>query len=232
MFQCYNHAGNETDTIIDGTDVIGFNAKFFAEKIDESQIIHSIEVAHKRHPEQTKMLIYTNIRFGNPPTGKAKTHIQESVDSFAASNGITIEWVTDKMILDHVIKINWVYEYFFEIESALEKVVKSEESNTKSILAPIKTSMSMGESLIKIDYSVEQEQVKSAILKKKHIVVFGEGGCGKTALLKSIWESVRDRISICIRKAQDIKNSRIDNLFEGGLDVFLEAFRDVEKKSW
>ena len=230
LFQCYNHAGNETDTIIDGTDVIGFNAKFFAEKIDESQIIHSIEVAHKRHPEQTKMLIYTNMRFGNPPTGKAKTHIQESVDSFAASNGITIEWVTDKMILDHVIKINWVYEYFFEIESALEKVVKSEESNTKSILAPIKTSMSMGESLIKIDYSVEQEQVKSAILEKKHIVVFGEGGCGKTALLKSIWESVRDRISICIRKAQDIKNSRIDNLFEGGLDVFLEAFRDVEKK--
>ena len=29
IFQCYNHAGNETNTVNDGEDVVGFNAKFF-----------------------------------------------------------------------------------------------------------------------------------------------------------------------------------------------------------
>ena len=26
IYQCYNHAGNETNTVNDGTDVVGFNA--------------------------------------------------------------------------------------------------------------------------------------------------------------------------------------------------------------
>ena len=76
VFQYYNHAGNETNTVNEGEDVVGFNAKFFNNGIDVSQIIHSIEIAHNRYPNQTKMLIYTNTVFGNPPLGKEKTKQQ------------------------------------------------------------------------------------------------------------------------------------------------------------
>lgn len=226
IFQCYNHAGNETNTVNDGEDVIGFNAKFFNNGIDVSQITHSIEIAHNRHPDQTKMLIYTNAVFGNPPFGKEKTKLQEDVEDFATTKGITIEWVNDKMILDHVVKIDWVYEFFFELDSPIECLIKAEESIINTILVPIHTSIIANETEIKIDYSSEREQIIAAVQQGKHVVIYGEGGCGKTALLKSIWESAGQSMPICIRKAQDVKATRIDNLFDGGIDTFVNAYKD------
>ena len=109
IYQCYNHAGNETNTINDGVDVVGFNAKFFNGNIDVTQITHSIEIAHNRYPDQTKILIYTNAHFGESSVKKEKTKRQEDVENFANDKGITVEWVNDKMILDHVIKVDWIY---------------------------------------------------------------------------------------------------------------------------
>ena len=176
------------------------------------------------------MLIYTNTVFGNPPLGKEKTKQQEDVENFAGDKGITIEWVNDKMILDHVVKIDWVYEVFFEIESPTERLIKAEESNTNTILAPIHTSIIANEAEIKINYSSEREKIIAAVQQGKHVVVYGDGGCGKTALLKSIWESEGQSMPICIRKAQDIKSSRIDSLFDGGIDTFANAYKDEAVK--
>ena len=80
IFQCINHAGNETDTINDGTNIIGFQAKFFKHEIDDNNIIESIQIAHRHNPLQTKVIIYTNLTFGNPPAGKAKTIKQEKIE--------------------------------------------------------------------------------------------------------------------------------------------------------
>lgn len=230
IFQFVNHAGNETDTINDGADIVGFNAKFFESKIDESQIIHSIEKAHEWHPNQTKMLIYTNIGFGNPTKGESQTKAQKNIEDTASKIGMVVEWVNDKMILDHAAKIDWVNECFFEIESPIERLVKAEESNTKSIFAPIRTSSESGTTKICVDYSQEKKLVMSAVQRSEHVVIYGEGGCGKTALLKNIWETNDISVPICVRKAQDIKNLRIDTLFTGGFDVFIDSYKDEKIK--
>ena len=162
IFQYRNHAGNETQTVTQGLDVIGFNAKFFEKDIDVSQIIGSIETAHQRHPEQNRMIIYTNIPFGNPPKNKEKTSAQQKVEEYASSVGITVEWIMDKMILDHVIKLDWVYDCFFALESPLEQILESEESNAKAILAPIRTALSFNGDDIKIDYTQEEIRVLDA----------------------------------------------------------------------
>ena len=228
IFQCYNHAGNETDTVVEGNDVIGFNAKFFDNQIDKKQIMDSIQTAHCWNPSQTKMLIYTNMTFGNSPNGK--TQKQKNIDDYAASLGITTEWITDKMILDQVIKINWVYEFFFKIESPLEKLIKREEYNTESIFAPIKTSISTENFIIEIDRSKEKEQIVNAILNMEHIVVHGEGGCGKTSILKSIHETIGKTTPICIRKAQDFDRLSIAHLLDDNIDVFLNAYKEIKNK--
>ena len=67
IFQCINHAGNETSTISVGDDILGFQAKFFNNKIDEQVIIDSIKTAKSNNPNQTRQIIYTNLTFGNPP---------------------------------------------------------------------------------------------------------------------------------------------------------------------
>ena len=230
IYQCYNHAGNETNTVNDGTDVVGFNAKFFNGDIDVAQITHSIEIAHNRHPDQTKMLIYTNAIFGNPPIGKEKTKQQEDVEGFASDKDITVEWVNDKMILDHVIKVDWIYEYFFAIESPIERQIKVEGLYTKSILTPIRTAIIANGTEIRIDYSSEKKRLTAAVQNGNHTVVYGEGGCGKTALVKSIWEAIGSSTPICIRKAQDIKTARINDLFNGEIDSFINAYKNEDVK--
>ena len=57
IFQCINHAGNETSTISVGDDIIGFQAKFFNNKIDEQVIIDSIKTAKMKNPNQTRPII-------------------------------------------------------------------------------------------------------------------------------------------------------------------------------
>ncbi|MCI1742400.1 MAG: hypothetical protein LKI18_08700 [Prevotella sp.] len=62
-----NHVGNETATIKDGEDVIGFQAKYFIDgKINTNNILHSLTEAIDGNPQQTKYIIYTNSAFGNP----------------------------------------------------------------------------------------------------------------------------------------------------------------------
>ena len=56
----------------------------------------------------------------------------------------------DKMILDHVIKLDWVYDCFFALESPLEQILESEESNAKAILAPIRTALSLMEMISRL----------------------------------------------------------------------------------
>lgn len=230
ILQCHNHAGNETQTITYESDVIGFNAKFFEKGIDADQIIASIETAHKRYPEQSRMLVYTNVPFGNPPKGREKTRAQQKVEEYASSVGIDVEWIMDKMILDHAIKLDWVYDYFFALDSPLEQVLEFEESNTKSILAPIRTALSLNGAAIKINFTYEETRVLDAIKGRKHIVIYGEGGCGKTALLKSIYEEWGKSIPFCIRKGQDIKNASLDGLFNRGIDTFLKAYNNASTK--
>ena len=93
---------------------------------------------------------------------------------------ITVEWVNDKMILDHVIKVDWIYEYFFAIESPIERQIKIEGLYTKSILTPIRTAIIADDTEIRIDYSSEKKRLTAAVQNGNHTVVYGEGGCGKT----------------------------------------------------
>ena len=64
----YNNAGNETVPITVGKEIIGFQSKFFSgDTIDNSQagqIKHSIKAAHSHYPEQTRIIVYTNLTLG------------------------------------------------------------------------------------------------------------------------------------------------------------------------
>lgn len=230
IYQCYNHAGNETDIVHDGNDVIGFNAKFFKDGIEIAQIIHSLETAHNRYPEQTKMLIYTNLPWGNPKKGELKTAQQKQVDDKAAACGMMLEWISDKMILDQAMQVDWIYDYFFAVDSVCEQIIHREETNTNSIFAPIKTSIDNGNVTIKIPFDAECSQINKVINNRQHAVIYGEGGVGKTALLKDIWKELANQCPFCVRKAQDLKRASLEDIFKEGIDNFVKAFEDCDKK--
>ena len=72
IYQCINHAGNEADVVKDDGEEIGFQAKFFKKQIDKTQILASLKTAKVNNPNQTKVIVYTNLSFGNSTKGNTK----------------------------------------------------------------------------------------------------------------------------------------------------------------
>ena len=96
-----NHAGNETETIVVDGEEIGFQAKYFDNEINASLIEHSIKTAHNNHPSQSKMIVYTNLEFGNPrKRGETKTEKQKNIELVAKDCNIQLEWMYGDNILD------------------------------------------------------------------------------------------------------------------------------------
>ena len=125
----YNNAGNETVPVSNGKDVVGFQAKFFSgETIDDSnttQIKHSIEYAHKHYPNQTKIIVYTNLVFGNPPAGEKMTARQKDIENTAKANSLNVEWMFGNNILDIVANNELAYDLFFNLTSNIGHLQKS-----------------------------------------------------------------------------------------------------------
>ena len=95
-----NHAGNETETIVVDGEEIGFQAKYFDNEINASLIEHSIKTAHNNHPSQSKMIVYTNLEFGNPrKRGETKTEKQKNIEQVAKDCNIQLEWIASLHVL-------------------------------------------------------------------------------------------------------------------------------------
>lgn len=118
-----NHAGNETETIVVDGEEIGFQAKYFDNEINASLIEHSIKTAHNNHPSQSKMIVYTNLEFGNPrKRGETKTEKQKNIEQVAKDCNIQLEWMYGDNILDAVLKNELAYDVFFNSESNLQHI--------------------------------------------------------------------------------------------------------------
>ena len=163
IFQCINHAGNETSTISVGDDILGFQAKFFNNKIDEQVIIDSIKTAKRKNPNQTRQIIYTNLTFGNPPKGQQLTAKQKKIEDAAKDNNISLEWSTDTMILDQVAPTDWIYDVFFGTEPNLMSFLNEENDNTARILQPIKSQIIHNNQEIKVNRNLHIKTIKEAI---------------------------------------------------------------------
>ena len=231
IFQCVNHAGNETNTVTDGVDIVGFQAKFFKNEIDDNNIIESIQIAHKHNPLQTKVIIYTNLTFGNPPIGKAKTTKQERIEQVASGIGISIEWNTDNMILDQVSRHQWVYDIFFGTEPNLQTLISEEQTNSKEILAPINSCICIKEQLIKINRTHIIDDIVKNAGAHKHFVLHGEGGTGKTGIIKDLFDKIHPSIPLCIRKAQSLNVVSLTEVFSFSYQYRPEQFIAAYSKS-
>lgn len=234
IFQRINHAGNETDTITKNGDVIGFQAKYFEHAIDEAQIKRSIDAAHAANPQQTKLYLYTNLTFGNPPKVKSITEKERKLDEYAQSRSMKIEWVVGSMILDQAARIAWIREMFFEVGPNMETLVRNEQSHGESLLASICDRITYCGQVIKFDRNTLIETIFDTINKHEHLVIHGEGGAGKTAAIKEFYNRYSKQFPICIRKAQELNVAGISDIFKHAsnydLTQFLEAYSSDDKK--
>lgn len=202
-----NHAGNETDVISHGGDIIGFNAKFFEHNIDDKQIIHSIKKAHEYNPAQTKIIIYTNKEFGNPRGKKSKTKVQLKIEQAASDCNLKIEWMFGQNILDEVIQCELLYNIFFNTNDNTRYLFSDIIKHNNRILNIINT-----EACGKHINRIETQTIISHIQNNKNIILSGCAGIGKSAIFKTAYNLLIDTHSVVILSgsAFDVKN--IDEL--------------------
>lgn len=242
LFQRVNHKGNETDVIEKDGKVIGFQAKYFEHGIDADNIIHSMKEAKEGNPSQSHYYIYCNKAFGNPvrrkgskKTGKIpnKTVNEEKIENEAKKLGVTLVWKLDKAILDEAISEKWIYDVFFNVHGKLDNLIKEERRHTEIAFNSINyASLFKGQEI-----HIERNDIISQIEQQLYssiMVIHGEGGCGKTAILHEFFDKCGDEVPVCYRKATSLNVRSLSEVFRQGdiysFSDFKEAYKDCEKK--
>lgn len=188
-----NHAGNETETIVVDGEEIGFQAKYFDNEINASLIEHSIKTAHNNHPSQSKMIVYTNLEFGNPrKRGETKTEKQKNIEKVAKDCNIQLEWMYGDNILDAVLKNELAYDVFFNSESNLQHIREDLSAYNNSQLDYIKNQINIEGIAYKFDRSVATNRLMALIPGNNNVMLAGESGSGKSAVLKDYYEQYKD----------------------------------------
>ena len=187
-----NHAGNETETIVVDGEEIGFQAKYFDNEINASLIEHSIKTAHNNHPSQSKMIVYTNLEFGNPrKRGETKTEKQKNIEQVAKDCNIQLEWMYGDNILDAVLKNELAYDVFFNSESNLQHIREDLSAYNNSQLDYIKNQINIEGIVYKFDRSVATNRLIALIPGNNNVMLAGESGSGKSAVLKDYYDLIQ-----------------------------------------
>ncbi|MCM1349469.1 MAG: hypothetical protein NC338_08665 [Firmicutes bacterium] len=234
IFQYINQAGIECDPITRGEKVIGFQSKYFKNKINTKEINDSLDKIPSKYPSVNTVYLYCNLTFGqSTKAGKIKPAAQLEVENHAAKLGLEIEWITDKMILDQAARYEWIYDLFFNNGQSLEELVRTEIEHTKSYFKTINNSIKFADKTIKVSHTDFVENIANTIGPHSHFIIHGNGGTGKTAIVKDLVEYM-GTIPVCVRKAQAMDSSKTsDSLnLENGFTMhhFLKAYETCSQK--
>ena len=133
----YNQPGIETELISVGEDKIGWQAKYFTDKINHNDIKDSIEKTIRIYPEITKLILYTNKDWGASKNGKYPGARQKLID-FCSQNNLVLEErcasYFDKIVSDE--NYQQITSFFFsnehETRQAIQKQISRQGTQTIS----------------------------------------------------------------------------------------------------
>lgn len=233
-----NHAGIETDPIKVGKEVVGWQAKFFKNELNKhkAEFISSIDTAKTRHPKLTQIVFYTNQDFGQH---KKKTNPQYKLDieGHANKKGVSIIW-KNKWFFESpfVVKDNSVIaKHFFCLEKSVFDLIDGLKKQSLSILNPIHSEISFSGKEIKIDrIKITNELIKS-LNDSVPVILSGEGGVGKTAVVKDLYEDIGGNLPFFVFKAIQFNNiSHINDLLSSfgsfAIEDLATVYDGVDKK--
>lgn len=236
IFGYKNQTGIEKEPIQVNGEWIGFQAKFFETKINQQQIKESVKKAKNRNPELDKIYLYTNQKFSEGKNQK-EPQSKKEIEEFAESNGVKIVWrvksnIEAQLFLDD--KNKNLAQYFFSSEKSIIDFITELNSHSSSLLERIGTQINFNETEIKIDRSNTLASLKTSLENSLLLILSGEGGVGKTALIKDFYYSVKDEVPFFIFKATEFNLAHINNLFNKygkfTLTDFVQEYAEVNEK--
>lgn len=215
----FNQPGIEAEPIKVGDDTIGFQAKYLGSALaaHKNELIRAIDTANKNHPELTKIYFYLNVDFGksNKP-GEGDPTYKKEIDDHAQKYGIAIIWRTAGFFETPLVteaNAN-IAAHFFNLGQSIFDFVEDVARHTSAMLDPIHTEIIANGVTIKIDRHEITERLKTSLQEASVVIVSGEAGVGKTAVIKDFYNEVKAKSPFYLFKATEFNVPHINRLFE------------------
>lgn len=229
IFSYFNQSAIETEPIEHQQQIIGWQAKFYDTTLSqrERELTETVKKVHENYPKLTKLVIYTNSKWAQTKGQKPKGQIR--IEQLAASFSIEIEWNTKSFFESEFVclKNADISSFFFENDSILERIHKNIDLHNKRILDNIKNEISYGNEKYRID---RQEQINLIENSNESIIVIsGDAGCGKSAIVKEFLSS--KKTPFVIIKAQELEKPsyHLEELFQK-LEQYIRLFSTEQRK--
>lgn len=231
IFRYKNQAGIETDPVVEGTRVIGFQAKFYDSTLSDhkSDLLECLNTTNRRYSNVNELHIYSNQDWGQGKDDN-KPRAQIEFEEAATKHGITIVYKLASFFESETVALHnkEIASHFFSIDQSAIDIVHEISLKNTNILQEIQHSIPFGDSEIKLDRSNLVDSIHGT--QSQFLIIAGDAGTGKTAIIKEFSEK-RAKIPLLIFKAQEFCIAHPNDLL-GGFSYrrLIELFKDHAKK--
>lgn len=232
IFRYKNQSAIETNPVSSNGVNVGWQAKFYEAALSthKNDLLETITKAKRDYPDLNKVIFYTNSEWGQNKGKEPQGKIE--VETKAKANNLEIEWrccsfFESPFVVDDCSRIT---SYFFTRSDNLFRLLESFESHTRAILDDIETVISFGDE----DVSINRSNIISEIEKSdtSALIISGEGGTGKTSLIKELYGNKGLGDVFYVHKATEFSVSNLNEFLSGVfLRDFIEAHEGVDNKT-
>lgn len=190
IFRYKNQAGIETEPIEYEGTLIGFQTKYVKDiNSSVADICDSINQAKKHNPQLKQYYLYINQEFSEGKKGK-KPNAQIKIESCAKEKDLVLIWMLPSNLeyLLHQKQNEYIFDIFFTEHNGLDKLIEEQQSFRNRQLSLIKTEIIYNVKHLKIDRASALATLNEHIIQGHNIIISGEGGAGKTAVIKEYIE--------------------------------------------
>lgn len=235
IFAFHNQTGIETEPLeVDG-EKIGFQAKFYDTTLssNKSDLIDSIKKAKRENKNLHKIYFYLNKSFSeSTKKGKKEPQYKIDIEEAAKKEKLKIEWRVPSHF-ERQLKLpknKYLLDYYFNMGDTIINLIEGLIEHTENVLLPIHSDIKFGEKNIKIDRSKDLDKLEIKLAESKIIIINGDGGSGKTALLKDYYSKLSDRIPFYFFKAIEFEINDVQQLFKKYGTFSLTDFNKIHNK--
>ena len=231
IFRYKNQSAIETAPIIDGEDILGWQAKFYSTALSnhKEDILEMLKKAKRDYPNITKIVFYTNSEWGQN-NGKDPSGIKE-IEKEATKLSIAIEWRCGSYFDSPFVsgEHKKTCSHFFVESDNVFDLLDNLSSHTERLLDKISENIVFYGQAVEIDRSSELTKINSS--DNRAAIISGEGGTGKTALIKYLYNNRDADSAFYVFKAAEFQSNKIESvLSDVTLDDFLNAHIGTDEK--
>ncbi|MDD3056644.1 MAG: hypothetical protein PHE16_12315 [Aliarcobacter sp.] len=217
IFRYKNQSGIEWNPIEVNGRIIVAQCKFYDTSLGshKDEIIEMLNTIQKNYTTPCELKFYTNQDWGQgKKQGTNDSQPKIEIEAKAKKYNIVIDWRTNETyFLSPDVAFNQELMKHFFTDASIYDLVNEKQIHTERVLNNIHTQINFNSKIIEINKTKEINTLKNCLTSNPALILSGTGGVGKTAIIKKLYEDIKNDIPFYLFKASEFETNQIDNLF-------------------